>query len=246
MATDGKKVVPVFLAILIAVGAALYLGMLSYKPEVVDEPTSSPSVVPSDGAAPSGTVAAAPGASPPGPRAADDAPVTDDAPAADDEDDVPAEQAPAAAESGDTPSTDDAAPEDDSAAGAAPTPPHSAPPKGMLDKETIQDGIRAVTPFIKACFEEGLKRDPSLAGRVVVSFDIEAEEGEGRITRGEVKEAETQSLFFEACVLREVAKAEFEAPRGGGKVSVTYPFLFDPGGGFGGELPPDSAPSEDD
>ena len=37
VASSGKKVVPIFLTVLISVGTALYLGMLSYRPEVVDE-----------------------------------------------------------------------------------------------------------------------------------------------------------------------------------------------------------------
>jgi hypothetical protein len=50
VASSGKKVVPVFLAVLIAVGTALYLGMLSYRPEVVDEPVTAPAgeAAPSD------------------------------------------------------------------------------------------------------------------------------------------------------------------------------------------------------
>lgn len=131
--------------------------------------------------------------------------------------------------------------------GMAPPPPDDRPPpSGTLSKEAVMAGIRAVTPFVRQCFEDAIQQDPSLAGRVVLSFDIEAEDGEGRIPRGEVKESETLSPFFEACVLREVAKATFEAPEGGnGRVSVTYPFLFDPGGGYGGEAPPDEAPPDE-
>lgn len=243
MASPGKKVVPIFLAILIAVGTALYLGMLSYRPEVVDEPTSTQSDAPPD--APPSVEAPTGERDSPTPAPADDEAEREPGQPANDN---PAEEtAPPSVDPSAEPNTDgDADTDEVEEADAAPSPerpPPDAPPTGMLDKETIQDGIRAVTPYIKACFEEGLKQDPSLAGRVVVSFEIEAEEGEGRITRGEVKEAETQSLFFEACVLREVAKARFDAPRGGGKVSVTYPFSFDPGGGWGGEVPDD--PTDD-
>lgn len=50
---------------------------------------------------------------------------------------------------------------------------------------------------------------------------------------GEVPDSETRSPFFEQCVLTKVAGAEFPAPKGDGLVKVTYPFNFDPGGGFG-------------
>ncbi len=125
--------------------------------------------------------------------------------------------------------------------------PTAKAPTGTLSKEAIQASIKAVTPKIKACFEQGLKHDPSLAGKVVIEFDIEAnDEGKGVVNRGEVKSAVTQSPFFEACVLKEVAGASFDAPEGGGKVVVRYPFKFDPGGGFGGEAPPDDATAKTD
>lgn len=106
---------------------------------------------------------------------------------------------------------------------------------GSLSKESIMAGIKAIKPQIKACFDQGLKHNPSLAGRVLIDFEIEAnDDGKGKVVRGEVKDSEVQSPFFEACVLKEIGGQVFEAPEGGGSVRVTYPFNFDPGGGFGG------------
>ena len=58
------------------------------------------------------------------------------------------------------------------------------------------------------------------------------DEGEGVVTQGEIADSDMDSLFFEACVLKEIAAANFKAPGGGGVVTVTYPFRFentDPG-----------------
>jgi hypothetical protein len=122
-------------------------------------------------------------------------------------------------------------------AGATP-PPAAAGEVATLKKEEIQAAIKAAVPAIKACYEQGLKTTPDLAGRVVVEFDITGgEEGTGVVERGEVSESEAASPFFEACVLQKVSGVEFPAPSGGGKVKVRYPFHFDPGGGFGGAPP---------
>lgn len=137
----------------------------------------------------------------------------------------------------------DEAPADEGDDDEAARPPASAgkaddaEPVGTLTKEAIQAAIKAVVPRVKACFEKGLEKEPDLAGRVIVQFDIEAEDGEGVVTRGEVPESETFSPFFDACVLEKVAGAQFPAPEGGGKVTVRYPFQFDPGGGYGGAPP---------
>lgn len=115
---------------------------------------------------------------------------------------------------------------------ARPPPEAEAPPS--LSREDIENAIEEVKPKVAACFEQALKGDPSLAGRVIVEFEIEAKDGEGIVTRGEVPEAETFSPIFEACVLRQVAGVRFPVPEADGKVTVRYPFLFDPGGGWGG------------
>jgi hypothetical protein len=151
-------------------------------------------------------------------------------------DDAPAEEGPREANARDD-DNDDNDDDDDAASGTPPPARHAdGAPVGTLSKEAIQAAIKAVVPRVKQCFEQGLKKEPDLAGRVVVQFEIEAdEEGRGVVNKGEVPESETVSPFFDACVLKEVAGAEFPAPEGGGKVVVRYPFQFDPGGGFGGQ-----------
>ena len=100
-------------------------------------------------------------------------------------------------------------------------------PQASLDREAVRRGIKAATPRIRDCYDRALKHDPALAGRVVVEFHIEGgADGGGVVTSGEVIESGTQSPFFEACVLKEVAGATFDAPEGGGAVTVRYPFQF--------------------
>ncbi len=116
-------------------------------------------------------------------------------------------------------------------------PPEAKRPTGSVDRQAIKDAMTRMKPLIRACYEQGLKHDPSLAGRVVVEFEISGEEGKGVVKQGSVVESEAASPFFEACVLQKVSGLDAPAPEGGGVVKVRYPFLFDPGGGFGGEPP---------
>ena len=121
-------------------------------------------------------------------------------------------------------------------AGTAKAPPKAESKTGMtkMSKEAIQAGVKSALPAIRSCFDAGRKQDPSLAGRVVLLFDIEAQDGQGLVTKGQVAEEETMSPFFEACILKSVADVQFDAPESEGKITVRYPFSFDPGGGFGG------------
>ncbi len=110
--------------------------------------------------------------------------------------------------------------------------------KGGVQREAIRDAIKAALPEVRDCYEQALKQDPSLAGKVIVEFELETKDQQGTVMRGEVIGTETKSPFFEACVLQKVAGTKFPAPEGGGTVTVRYPFHFDPGGGFCGEETP--------
>jgi hypothetical protein len=129
--------------------------------------------------------------------------------------------------------------------GAAPSSTHAEPVRGVvmrddeaprspgaveqmaMSKASIQNAIKAVTPKIKDCYEQALKIEPTLGGTVKVNFTLQGgDDGKGVVTDGEIADSETKSPFFEACVLKEVAGAKFDAPEGGGTVKVTYPFKF--------------------
>jgi hypothetical protein len=101
---------------------------------------------------------------------------------------------------------------------------------GELDKEGVKRAVAAARPKIQACYESALKQNPKLAGRVVVEFHIEGDtddaDAKGTVTSGEIRDSDMQSPFFEACVLKEVAGTEFEAPSKGGMLTVRYPFHF--------------------
>jgi hypothetical protein len=102
-------------------------------------------------------------------------------------------------------------------------------PAGTIDKDGVQAAMRAVKPQIAECYEKALKHDPDLSGRLVVEFTIEAIDGGGAVSAGEIHTSDMSAPFFEACVLREVVRTPFPLPSGSGTVKVKYPFSFDQG-----------------
>jgi hypothetical protein len=96
---------------------------------------------------------------------------------------------------------------------------------GRLPPEVIQRIVRQNFGRFRLCYENGLRNDPKLAGKVSVSF---------KITKlGEVTEVSHTSDLKDKSVGSCVAKAfnglSFPQPEGGGVVRVTYPIAFSPG-----------------
>jgi len=99
--------------------------------------------------------------------------------------------------------------------------------KGSLPREVIQRVIRAHLAQVRYCYEKSLLQQPTLAGKVVVRFVIDAD--------GAVQEASDVSgpAFpapeVPACITERVKTWRFPKPHGGGVVVVTYPFILSTG-----------------
>lgn len=93
-----------------------------------------------------------------------------------------------------------------------------------IDRHMISKPIRENMKAIKCCYELGLQRDPDLHGRVVVTFDIEAD---GRVGEIEITEDTLDDPIVARCVA-EVGKRLWSWPDhpGAGTVRISYPFLF--------------------
>lgn len=92
------------------------------------------------------------------------------------------------------------------------------------DRETIARIVRRHFNELRYCYEKALSQDPNLAGKVSLFFQINPLGG-----TGEVKAAEStlENAEAVACMLASAARWQFPAPRGGGVVDVTYPFIFE-------------------
>lgn len=99
------------------------------------------------------------------------------------------------------------------------------PPFARRDPALIQRVVRERFGEFRGCYEDGLRRDILLAGRVSVRFAIGAD--------GEVSEAESTDPELPDVRARQCVRRVFEGlvfPPGDGTVTVTYPLMFSPGG----------------
>jgi TonB family protein len=96
---------------------------------------------------------------------------------------------------------------------------------GGMDKSIIRRIVRAHINEIRACYNAGLVRDPSLRGRVAVQFSIA---GTGRVASAVVGESTLTDAAVGRCMAQAVARWQFPRPPGGGIVIVSYPFTVEP------------------
>lgn len=110
-----------------------------------------------------------------------------------------------------------------------PATPPPALPTPTLDKEYIRASVRDLIPLLVECYEQGLLRDPKLAGSIIVEFTIEGEPGVGGVVGESALDPAASTLLDPAvrdCVQETMFGIEIEPPAGGGVVKVRYPFEF--------------------
>jgi len=123
-----------------------------------------------------------------------------------------------------------AAPATASSTGSA-TPSPALPDDLVMKKEYIRASVRDLIPLLVECYEEGLERDPKLAGSVVVRFTIEGEPAVGGVIGESSINAEESTLPDPAvreCIQETMFAIEIEPPADGETVTVNYPFVFRP------------------
>jgi hypothetical protein len=97
--------------------------------------------------------------------------------------------------------------------------------KGALDKDIIRRIVRAHINEIRTCYNEGLQKDPQLAGRVAIQFVIKLD---GHVGSSVIAESNLADATVAQCIAGVVGTWQFPKPNGG-NVIVTYPFNLEPG-----------------
>ena len=97
--------------------------------------------------------------------------------------------------------------------------------KGAYDEQDIVDVVKDDLADLRSCYEKGLERDPTLAGRVDVQFVIGPT---GRVPVSVVSNTTLSDRNVANCIAKAVKRFKFAKPRGGGSVVVTYPFKLAP------------------
>ncbi len=99
-----------------------------------------------------------------------------------------------------------------------------APPIPQGDeRKAIGDSIRDNSSGIRDCYARRLQDKPTLAGKLVVRFDIGPN---GKVIGAMAEGIPDRELIV--CVVTAVRRWEFDKPQAGGKLRVAYPFKFEP------------------
>ena len=94
---------------------------------------------------------------------------------------------------------------------------------GTLPPEVIQRIVRQNFGRFRLCYENGLKNDPNLAGKITTKFVIDAT---GAVSKSERAPGTTMSdAGVVQCVVRGFGNLSFPQPEGGA-VTVVYPLVF--------------------
>ena len=97
---------------------------------------------------------------------------------------------------------------------------------GNLDQDIIRRIVRAHINEVRSCYNAGLHPSPNLQGRVAIEFVIDAT---GKVTSSTVKESTLKDTTTSECIAKAVKRWQFPKPKGGGTVTVVYPFSLSPG-----------------
>lgn len=96
---------------------------------------------------------------------------------------------------------------------------------GGLTTEEIQQVISANLNQIRNCYEQVLQRSPNKSGKMKVNFVVNAN---GRVASARVVSDSVGDARMGSCVTSRIKRWAFPRPKGGQKVDVSYPFVFNP------------------
>ncbi len=94
-----------------------------------------------------------------------------------------------------------------------------------LDRAQIQNTILRYLSQVRACYEEGLKRNQALIGQVTMGFEVN---GTGALNYAQVQRTSLGDRPVEECIRTKMMNWKFPQPRGGVNVKVSYPFMLRP------------------
>lgn len=98
---------------------------------------------------------------------------------------------------------------------------------GGLDRPDIARVMRRNEARFKYCYERQLQANPNLQGKLTIRFRIAPN---GQVAGVGIDSSTLEDSAVESCVSKVTRTLSFPAPRGGGVVEVSYPFIFVQGG----------------
>jgi hypothetical protein len=107
--------------------------------------------------------------------------------------------------------------------GGAPEAGRGKPSK--LPPEVIQYIVRGNYEEFRECYEEGVRHNPALRGRVLMRFIIDPD---GRVSKADEIGGAMPDREVVRCIVERYTQLCFPPPEGGGIITVTYPIVFAP------------------
>ncbi len=103
--------------------------------------------------------------------------------------------------------------------------------KTGLSGDYIKEIVATAIPEVKACYGQVLKEVPDLAGKLIIRFTISGEPDiAGLVDELEVTEESDRAIasneMMSDCIADTILSLEFDPPKNGGTVEVSYPFTF--------------------
>jgi Ca-activated chloride channel family protein len=98
--------------------------------------------------------------------------------------------------------------------------------EGGMSREEIQRVMSRHMAQIKYCYEKQLAKVPGLSGKLVLSWVIKGDGTVEKVTVTSNSIAGSAGTDVGTCATKMLARMKFPAPKGGGVVNVTYPFVF--------------------
>ena len=95
---------------------------------------------------------------------------------------------------------------------------------GDLAKNNVASVIHASLDKVRACYKRALGNDPTLSGKVVVTFKIRKT---GIVASARIASSTLNNLAAENCIVKVIKQLKF--PASDTEPIVTYPFLFTSG-----------------
>ena len=96
---------------------------------------------------------------------------------------------------------------------------------GGLTSGEVARIIRQNLNRIRHCYEQLIQRRPGVRVKVEVGFIIVED---GRVGDVKIISSNMDDSNFKGCLRSRIGQLKFPRPRGGSKVNVKYPFVFNP------------------
>jgi TonB family protein len=94
---------------------------------------------------------------------------------------------------------------------------------GALPSQVIKKVMMSHMNQIRSCYESKLGKSGMVNSKIVIQFTISPK---GSVSSAKVTSSTLHSSGVEECVLKVVKRMKFPKPKGGGSVTLTYPFIF--------------------